>query len=76
LEPYSYQQFSQITMRLLIEQYKIDEDIAKATAYMVWNKTRSRNIRDCVRIARMAKTVQEVDFIINTLRRYGYLYSN
>ena len=76
LEPYSYEQFSQITMRLLIEQYKVDEEIAKATAYMVWNKMRSRNIRDCVRIGRMAKSVQDVDFIIDTLRRYGYLYSN
>jgi holliday junction DNA helicase RuvB len=76
LEPYSYEQFSQITMRLLIEQYKVDEEIAKATAYMVWNKMRSRNIRDCVRIGRMAKSVQDVDFISDTLRRYGYLYSN
>jgi len=24
----------------------------------------------------MAKSVQDVDFIIDTLRRYGYLHSN
>jgi holliday junction DNA helicase RuvB len=76
LEPYSYEQFSQITTRLLTEQHKVDEEIAKATAHMVWNKMRSRNIRDCVRIGRMAKSVQDVDFIIDTLRRYGYLYSS
>jgi holliday junction DNA helicase RuvB len=76
LEPYSYEQFSQITTRLLTEQHKVDEEIAKATAHMVWNKMRSRNIRDCIRIGRMAKSVQDVDFIIDTLRRYGYLYSN
>lgn len=76
LEPYSYEQFSQITMRLLTEQHKVNEEIAKATAHTVWNKVRSRNIRDCVRIGRMAKSVQDVDFIIDTLRRYGYLYSN
>src|ERR671931_100554 len=76
LEPYSYEQFSEITMRLLTEQHKVDEEIAKATAHRVWNKMRSRNIRDCVRIGRMAKSVQDVDFIIDTLRRYGYLYGN
>jgi holliday junction DNA helicase RuvB len=76
LEPYSYEQFSQITMRLLTEQYKIDKEIAKATPYMVWNKMRSKNIRDCVRIGRMARSVQDLDFIIDTLRRYGYLYGN
>jgi holliday junction DNA helicase RuvB len=76
LEPYSYEQFSQITMRLLTAQYKVDEETAKATAHLVWNKMRSRNIRDCVRIGRMARSVQDVDFIIDTLRRYGYLYGN
>jgi hypothetical protein len=40
------------------------------------NRMRSRNIRDCVRIGRMAKSVQDVDFIIDTLRRYGYLYGS
>ena len=63
-------------MRLLIKQHKVEEEIAKATAHMVWNKMRSTNIRDCVRIGRMAKSVQDLDFIIDTLRRYGYLYSN
>ena len=76
LEPYSYEQFCQITMRLLIEQHKVKEEIAKATAHMVWNRLGSKNIRDCVRIGRIAKSVQDVDFIIDTLRRYGYLYSN
>jgi holliday junction DNA helicase RuvB len=76
LEPYSYEQFRQITMRLLIEQHKVNEEIAKATAYPVWNKMRSRTIRDCVRIGRMARSVEDVDFIIDTLRRYGYLYSS
>jgi hypothetical protein len=29
-----------------------------------------------VRIGRMAKSVQDVNFIIDTLRRYGYLYGS
>jgi Holliday junction DNA helicase RuvB len=76
LEPYNYEQFYKITTRLLIKQHNVKEGIAKATAHMVWNKMGSRNIRDCVRIGRMAKSVQDVDFIIDTLRRYGYQYSN
>jgi holliday junction DNA helicase RuvB len=61
---------------LLIKQHKVKEEIARATAYMVWNRMSSRNIRDCVRIGRMAKSVEDADFIIDTLRRYGFLYSN
>ena len=75
LEPYSYEQFCQITMRLLIEQHKVKEEIAKATAQIVWNRLGSGNIRHCVRIGRIAKSVEDVDFISDTLRRYGYLYS-
>ncbi len=76
LEPYSYEQFCQITMRLLIEQHKVKEEIAKATAHMVWNRLGSKNIRDCVRIGRIAKSVEDVDFISDTLRRYGYIYGS
>lgn len=76
LEPHSYEQFCQITMRLLIEQHKVKEEIAKATAYMVWNKLESRSIRNCVKIGRMAKSVEDVDFIVDTLRRYDYLHNN
>ena len=76
LEPYSYEQFCQITMRLLIEQHKVKEEIAKATAHMVWNRLGSKNIRDCVRIGRIAKSVEDVGFISDTLRRYGYIYGS
>jgi Holliday junction DNA helicase RuvB len=76
LEPYSYEQFCQITMGLLIEQHKVKEEIAKATAHMVWNRLGSKNIRDCVRIGRIAKSVEDVDFISDTLRRYGYIYGS
>src|ERR687887_651801 len=76
LEPYSYEQFCEITVSLLIKQHKVKEEIAKTTAYMVWNKMRSRNIRDCVRIGRMAKSVEDINFIVDTLRRYDYLHSN
>src|ERR687888_2483987 len=77
LEPYNYEQFCQITVSLLINQHKVKEEIAKTTAYMVWNTMRSRNIRDYVRIGRIAKSVEDINFIVNTLRRYDYyLHSN
>ena len=53
LEPYTYQQFSEITEQMLMLN-GIGVEIAKATADAVWNKIRSGNIRDCIRIARMA----------------------
>jgi holliday junction DNA helicase RuvB len=44
LEPYTYEQFSQITIELLTKQYKVKEEVAKSTAYAVWNNTKGANL--------------------------------
>jgi MoxR-like ATPase len=71
LEPYTYEQFFEITVRLLTtsDQHSVDEEIAIATADEVWNTT--QNIRDCVRVAKMAKSAQDVKWLVDTfLRKY------
>jgi replication-associated recombination protein RarA len=65
LKAYTYEQFYNTTARLLTSNhYNIDEEIAKATACAVW-KT-SRNIRDSIRIAKMAKSIEDVDWLVTT----------
>ena len=65
LEPYTYEQFYEITVRLLtLNHYNIDEDIANATAEAVWNT--SKNIRDSIKIASMAKSIEDVDWLVIT----------
>jgi hypothetical protein len=60
LERYTYDQFYEITVRLLStsNQHNVDKEIAIATAYAVWNTT--QNVRDCVRVAKMAESVEGV----------------
>jgi Holliday junction DNA helicase RuvB len=62
VEPYTYDQFCGITLRLVNDRVKIAPTIADA----VWNT--SRNIRDCVRIGRLAGTEEDVNFLVNMLR--------
>jgi Holliday junction DNA helicase RuvB len=62
LAPYTYQQFYQISMHLLIEKHRISIDIAKNISDKAW--ANSRNIRDCVRIGRMAKSVDDIQFLV------------
>ena len=65
LESYTYEQFCQITIKLLTSNhYNVDEEIAKAAADEVW-KT-SRNIRDSIKIAGMAKSKEDVDWLVIT----------
>jgi holliday junction DNA helicase RuvB len=68
LEPYTYEQFYNIVVQLLTQsqqQHKVKEDIAKATADAVWNKMKSGNVRDCVKIGRMAESIEDVNFIVD-----------
>jgi DNA polymerase III delta prime subunit len=72
LEPYTYEQFFEITVRLLTttsDQYSIDEEIAKATAYAVWSTT--QNIRDCIRVAKMAKSAEDVKWLVKSFLNKG-----
>ena len=65
LESYTYEQFHGITVRLLTSNhYNVDEEIAKATAEAVWNT--SKNIPDSIKIARMAKAVGDVNWLVST----------
>jgi replication-associated recombination protein RarA len=67
LRAYTYEQFNYIAIRLLtMNRYNIDEKIAQATVEAVWRT--SRNIRDAIKIANMAKSVGDVDWIITTFQ--------
>jgi hypothetical protein len=42
----------------------VDEEIAQATAEAIWRT--SRNVRDSIKIAKMSKSVEDVDWLITT----------
>jgi hypothetical protein len=49
------------------KSYKVKENIAKAAASNVWNS--SRNILDCAKIGRIAKSIEDINFIMSTFMR-------
>jgi len=65
LEPYTYEEFYGITLRLLHDRARVAPTIADA----VWNT--SKNLRDCVRIGRLAKTEEDVEFLIDKFIIHG-----
>jgi ATP-dependent Lon protease len=66
LEAYTYEQFYQISVQLLTQSQKrkVKLDIAESTADAIWNKMKYANIRDCVKIGRMARSIEDVNFIV------------
>jgi MoxR-like ATPase len=63
LEPYTYEQFCEIT-RHLLSGNKIDGSVANVIADAVWNK--SQDIGDCIKIGTLAKSIEDVNFLVET----------
>jgi MoxR-like ATPase len=64
LPPYTYEQFCQISLHILTVGHKVSQHIADEIANKVW--ANSKNIRDCVRVSRMAKSVDDIQFLVGT----------
>ena len=71
LEPYIYEQFCGITKGLL-SRNRIDGSVAKVIANAVWNK--SRDIRECVRACTMTKSIEDINFLVETFIRVQVNY--
>jgi Holliday junction DNA helicase RuvB len=66
---YSLGSFTEICTHLLARE-GVAPDVAAATADAVWNKLKSKDIRDCVKLSRLAKNKEDVEWIAQTMRNY------
>jgi Holliday junction DNA helicase RuvB len=66
---YSFGSFQEVTTHILVRE-GVSPDTAGLIADAVWTKLRSKDIRDCIKIGRLAKTKEDVDWIARTLRAY------
>ncbi len=66
---YSLGSFTEICTHLLARE-GVAPDIAAAIADAVWLKLKSKDIRDCVKLGRLAKSKEDVEWIAQTMRNY------
>ena len=67
---YKFENFLDISIHML-GQEGIAKDIANEVATQVWHNMRSKDIRDCIKIGHLAKTKDDVIWIVETLLRYN-----
>lgn len=65
---YTFEEFCQIAVSRLRKE-DVDEFTAKFIAEKVWNELGSKDIRDVIKVARLASKVQEVPFVVKMLKR-------
>ena len=71
LKEYDQTTFHSIVVGLLSKEYGKSDEFGAAIANQVWNKMNSRNIRDAIKIAKLVQTVQDIDWIVNTILKYN-----
>src|SRR5215207_1722303 len=70
-KPYMEEEFVKIVVSVLDREEGVERDIALLIADGVYNRLKSTNIRECVRIARLAKNdCIQVNKIIDTFAKY------
>lgn len=71
LQPYSFEGFREITRKVLYKEGGIGSVIADMISDAVWNQMNSSNIRDCVKIGRLARSQEDINYFVKIFRRYG-----
>ena len=70
LKPYTYEDFEEVTVHVLGRRYNIKPDLAIVIASSVWHKMGTPNIRQCLKIAKMTKKKEDVEWLIETMKKY------
>jgi ATP-dependent Lon protease len=71
LNAYTYEEFSEIAVKLLEERYGHDRELSMTIAHLVWNTMKSKDIRHVIAIGKLATSIDEVLFVVHTMKKYG-----
>ena len=71
LPEYTLEEFITISNNLIRKRYKhFDEIISNRIAEIVWNDIKTKDIRDCLQIAKLTYSIEDVEDIAHTLIKY------
>lgn len=69
LKPYNRSKFTEVSNGLLVKN-DIPMEMANEISRVVWTKLKSKDIRDCIKISRLARTIEDIEWIGKTLNQY------
>ena len=70
LPEYTWENFLEITQKLLRKRYGLEEITSAKIAEVVWSSLQTRDLRDALAIGKLAKSTEDVEFIAMTLQKY------
>ncbi len=69
VDPYTPQEFLTVAERVLVSREHVDPGMARVVAKAVLTELHSRDVRDAIRVLRLAGGLEEVPRVVQTLRR-------
>jgi Holliday junction DNA helicase RuvB len=66
---YTFDAFQEVSTQILGRE-GVQPDVASVIAGAVWTILKSKDIRDCIKLGRLAKTKEDVEWIAQTLKTY------
>ena len=71
LDEYTYEEFIEIVRRLLKKRYHLDVHLAEKIGHVVWNRMKSKDVRDALNIAKLTKSATDIDWLVDVQMKYG-----
>ena len=71
LEEYQFNEFVEIARQLLKKRYNIDGRMSEKIADSVWNKMKSKDIRDVINMAKLIDSSNDIDWLTEVQMKYG-----
>jgi len=68
---FAYHNFLQTSQKLLMERFGYPMEFCWVIADQVWKKMKSNDIRDVIKIATIASTPKDLDWVIETMESYS-----
>jgi len=70
-EEYTYEEFTEIVRRLLKKRFQINIEHSEKIAHAVWNRMRSKDVRDAINMAKLTKSATGIDWLVEVQMKYG-----
>lgn len=71
LKEYSCEEFIDIVCRLLQKKFHMNPELSRIIGNTVWNRMKSKDIRDAIKIARLAKSPSDVEWLVDVQTKYS-----
>src|SRR5918994_6488451 len=71
LPEYTFDQFCELSRKLLGKRFGHSNQVAEEIAEAVWNELNSKDIRNVLSMAKLVHSIEDVSWLVQTVRKYG-----